>query len=129
MKQIKWKDVFNCDKVFPKPLFECQKIAKSVGYEYISFNGLIYSVDSSIGQDYICTEKDLNFNIISNLSLKEKAETVDKLTFDIVNSVRENSFTSKSEKNDKIGGLISCFGDTHYINYAGRLNNLIGQTD
>lgn len=59
MKTIKWKDVFNCQKVFPKMFHECQEIAKSVGYDYMSFNGLIYNVNSNLGQDWICKEEDL----------------------------------------------------------------------
>lgn len=57
-KQIKWKDVFNCQKLFPLDMFSCKRLVKSVGYQYMSFNGLIYDVTEDTS-NYICTEKDL----------------------------------------------------------------------
>ena len=58
-KGIKWKDVFDCSKVFPKPFHECVNVAKSVGYDYMSFNGMVVSVDANSTSDFICLEKDL----------------------------------------------------------------------
>jgi hypothetical protein len=59
MNKIKLKDAFNCDKVFPKPFFECQKIAKSKGYKYMLFNTLLYSVDAKNGECWLCKKEDL----------------------------------------------------------------------
>ena len=65
----------------------------------------------------------------SDLTLKQKAELVEKLTIEIINESTNDSFRNKSEKNKKIGGIIRVFGKDHYINYANQLNNFIQQTD
>jgi len=59
MDKIKAIDVFNCRSVFPKPFHECQAIAKSVGYSYMSFNGMVVNVSANSTSDYICLEEDL----------------------------------------------------------------------
>lgn len=59
MESIKWKDVFNCDKVFPEDFFKCQEMAKNAGYKYMSFNTLVYDVNKGLSQNYICEEKEL----------------------------------------------------------------------
>lgn len=56
-KIIKWKDVLNCEKLFPKVMWECKDIACELGFKYILFNGLIYY--SGQDGDYICTEDEL----------------------------------------------------------------------
>ena len=43
---ITWQDVLDCKKLPGMPMFDrCQEIAKNVGYKYISFNDMVYSVD------------------------------------------------------------------------------------
>ncbi|BEU14810.1 hypothetical protein [Bacillus phage CM1] len=55
---IKWKDTFNARNILGKDFYECQNIAKSVGYKYLLFNGQVYSVTGSINNE-LCEEKDL----------------------------------------------------------------------
>lgn len=59
MNKISWKDVFNCQKVFPESFYKCQEIAKSVGYKYMVFNGLVFSVNAKSPEDYLCRDSDL----------------------------------------------------------------------
>lgn len=66
---------------------------------------------------------------IQNLKIKEKAQLVAQLTKEIVEETRNDDFTNKSEKNEKISGLMRTFGEEYYINYANQLNTFIQQTD
>lgn len=65
---------------------------------------------------------------MDNLTIKQKAELVAKLTTEIIEETKRESFTSKSEKNKKIAGLMKTFGKEYYINYANQLNRFIQDT-
>jgi hypothetical protein len=56
-----WRDVFDSRKIFPADYTESRKTAKSVGYKFFGFNGIVFSVDQ-IECDYdkgICDIEDL----------------------------------------------------------------------
>lgn len=55
---IKWRDTFNARNISGKDFYECQNIAKNVGYKYLLFNGQVYSVTGSINNE-LCEERDL----------------------------------------------------------------------
>ncbi|AID17825.1 hypothetical protein JBP901_gp113 [Bacillus phage JBP901] len=55
---IKWKEVFNARNLIGHDFYQCQEVAKGVGYKYILFNGQVYSVTGSINNE-LCEEKDL----------------------------------------------------------------------
>jgi hypothetical protein len=77
IKSITWKDTFNCEKVFPEPLYKCREIAKSVGYNFLCFNTLVYTLQG----ERIGTEEELEKEgILAYLSdegkwLKAESET------------------------------------------------------
>ena len=64
-----------------------------------------------------------------NLDIKQKAELVAKLTLEIVNEAKSDSFINKSENNERISGLMRTFGNDYYINYTNQLNRIIQDTD
>lgn len=59
--KLRWRDVFDSSKLFPNNFWYCKDRAKSVGYKYILFNGLIYNVNaiSADLEHSICKESDL----------------------------------------------------------------------
>ncbi|AXQ67654.1 hypothetical protein KIOSHI_171 [Bacillus phage Kioshi] len=57
-KDIKWKDVYNAQNMFGKDFHYCQEVAENVGYKYLLFNGVVYSVNGTLNQG-LCEERDL----------------------------------------------------------------------
>ncbi|AFQ96451.1 hypothetical protein [Bacillus phage vB_BceM_Bc431v3] len=55
---IKWKEVYNAQNMFGKAFHYCQEVAENVGYKYLLFNGVVYSVNGTLNQG-LCEEKDL----------------------------------------------------------------------
>ena len=55
-EKLGWQDVFDCIKLFPQPYNKCLEIVKSVGYKYLCFNGVVYSVNDLYMENPICKE-------------------------------------------------------------------------
>lgn len=51
---MSWRDVFDSQKLFPASYDICRETAKSVGYEFIAFNGWVYSVDDNDMKNTVC---------------------------------------------------------------------------
>lgn len=56
---MEWKNVFDSSKVFPEKYAQCLKIAKSVGYEYLAFNGFVYSINDPNMNRPICSTDEM----------------------------------------------------------------------
>lgn len=57
---MSWRDVFDSQKIFPCDYQECRKIAKSVKYSCLAFNGLVYYVSDANMSHPICTTEELS---------------------------------------------------------------------
>lgn len=61
---------------------------------------------------------------INNLTIKEKAQLVERLTNEILEETQSVQFEFSCERNKKISGLFRTFG-SHYAHHARSLNKLI----
>lgn len=59
MRELTWRQVFDCYNVFPETFDKCKEIAKGVGYNYMSFNGYVCSVDANSVLEFVLLEDEL----------------------------------------------------------------------
>jgi hypothetical protein len=57
--KLTWKDVFNCQKIFPADFNECQEFVKNTRYKFMAFNGNVYRTTTNSLSDIICSEESL----------------------------------------------------------------------
>ena len=55
--RLSWKDVLDCSKKWYGVITKAEEIARKAGYNYFSFNGVVYAV---ITNGYYCTHIESN---------------------------------------------------------------------
>lgn len=56
---LRWRDVFDSFKIWPKDYGQCRLVAESVNYRHLAFNGLVYSVSDEGMKNPICKIEEL----------------------------------------------------------------------
>ena len=66
--KLTWRDVFDCYKLPGLPHYEkCLEIVKKTGYKYLSFNGMVFSIDDKT-MTKICDNEDLEKEFVINVN-------------------------------------------------------------
>lgn len=56
---VSWRDVFDSQKIFPMEWRKCLRTAQELNYQYIAWNGKIFSCRDQLATFPLCTEEDL----------------------------------------------------------------------